>query len=419
MSSSPFHYQENHLFAEDVPLQELAQKFGTPLYVYSRHAIEAQYKAYVEGLGDHPGMICYAVKANSNLGVLSVLARLGAGFDIVSVGELERVLLAGGLPEKIIFSGIGKTAQEMRRALEVGIHCFNVESDSELELLNRVAGELGVQAPISIRVNPDVDALTHPYISTGLKQNKFGIDHRQAVAVYQRAASLPNISIHGIDCHIGSQLLTLQPFSDALDRVLALVDELADLGIGISHIDMGGGIGVKYAEDDSEPEVTSYIRELATHLQARQLSLILEPGRSIVANAGLLLTEVQYLKDNGEHHFGIIDAGMNDLIRPALYQAWMDILPAEQHQEGVQAAWDIVGPICETGDFLGKARDLNLKPGDLLAVAGAGAYSFVMASNYNSRPKPAEVLVYGDQVTMVRQRETLSDLWANESIVEE
>lgn len=415
---APFHYQNHQLLAEQVSVDALAKTYGTPLYIYSRGAVEAQFDAYQQGLGDHPGLICYAVKANSNLGILSVLARRGAGFDIVSVGELERVLVAGGDPAKVVFSGVGKKASEMQRALEVGIHCFNVESEAELERLNSVAGTLGVRAPISLRVNPDVDAKTHPYISTGLKENKFGVDHRLARAFYQRAASLPNIRVIGMDCHIGSQLLESQPFEDAVDRLLQLLDELKADGIELEHIDMGGGIGVKYTEDDIEPDVRAYIHRLVGHLKDRSLALILEPGRSIVANAGILVTEVEYLKDNGEHHFGIIDAGMNDLIRPALYEAWMDIIPVQENSGGKSALWDIVGPICETGDFLGKQRHLSLSPGDLLAVKSAGAYSFAMASNYNTREMPAEILVQGESHQVVRQRETLTDLWALESTVD-
>jgi diaminopimelate decarboxylase len=418
MSQAPFHYQDNQLFAEGVSVQELASTYGTPLYVYSRTAIEKQFDAYQEGLGAHDGLICYAVKAHSNVGVLSALAKRGAGFDIVSVGELERVLAAGGQPDKVVFSGVAKKADEMARALEVGIHCFNVESQAELERLNGVAGRLGKIAPISLRVNPDVDAKTHPYISTGLKENKFGVDFRLAKAFYQRAAELPNIRIVGMDCHIGSQLLESKPFEDAVDRLLTLIDELGELGIELEHVDMGGGIGVKYTDSDIEPDVTAYIHRLVGHLKDRNLGLILEPGRSIVANAGILVTEVEYLKDNGEHHFGIIDAGMNDLIRPALYQAWMDIKPVSQHETGKAATWDIVGPICETGDFLGKQRELSLKPGDLLAVMSAGAYSFVMASNYNTRSKPAEIMVQGESHLVVRQREKLTDLWALESTVD-
>lgn len=418
MSSAQFHYVNQYLHAENVSVAELAKTYGTPLYVYSRTAIEQQFNAYKQGLGDHPGLICYAVKANSNLGVLSTLAKKGAGFDIVSVGELERVLAAGGQADKIVFSGVGKKANEMQRALEAGIHCFNVESSAELERLNSVAGQMNKIAPISLRVNPDVDAKTHPYISTGLKENKFGVDFRLAKAFYQRAAELPNIRITGMDCHIGSQLLESKPFEDAVDRLLALVDELKADGIQLEHLDMGGGIGVKYTEDDIEPDVTTYIAKLVNHLKDRNLALVLEPGRSIVANAGILVTEVEFLKSNSEHNFAVVDAAMNDLIRPSLYQAWMDIQPVDASAKGEQAAWDIVGPICETGDFIGKQRNLSLTQGDLLAVMSAGAYGFVMASNYNTRTRAAEIMVSGDDVTVVRQRETLADLWALESTVD-
>jgi len=410
-----FHYQANQLFTEQVSVADLAQTYGTPLYIYSRSAIKAQLAAYQEGLGAHPGLICFAVKANSNLGVLSCLAQSGAGFDIVSVGELERVLLAGGDPAKVVFSGVAKKASEMRRALAVGIHCFNVESTAELERLNQVAGEMQVQAPISLRVNPDVDAKSHPYISTGLKENKFGVDFRQAPAFYRRAASMPNIRIVGMDCHIGSQLLVSQPFEDAVNRLLALVVELKADGIQLEHIDMGGGIGVKYTEEDQEPDVTAYVARLVERIKDHNLALILEPGRSIVANAGILVTEVEYLKSNDEHHFAIVDAGMNDLIRPSLYQAWMDIIPVNNAATGQQANWDIVGPICETGDFFGKGRALSLQAGDLLAVMSAGAYGFVMASNYNSRGRPAEIMVSQSHVQVVRQRETIESLWALEA----
>jgi diaminopimelate decarboxylase len=415
---NPFQYQNHQLHAEDVAVSKLAEKFGTPLYVYSRAAIEHQFKSYQEGLGDHNGLICFAVKANSNIGVLNVLARLGAGFDIVSVGELERVLTAGGDANKIMFSGVAKKSSEMRRALEVGIHCFNVESAAELERLNQVAGEMGKIAPVSLRVNPDVDAKTHPYISTGLKENKFGVDYRHAKEIYQQAAKLPNLEITGMDCHIGSQLLEPQPFSDALNRLLNLVDELKSEGIILKHIDMGGGIGVKYTKDDSEPDVASYIRSLVSRLEDRDLSLVLEPGRSIVANAGILVTEVEFLKNNGEHHFAIVDGGMNDLIRPSLYQAWMDILQVNENSTGKTAKWDIVGPVCESTCFFGKQRELTIAAGDLLAVKSAGAYSFVMASNYNTRTRPAEVMVDGDAIHLIRKRESLQDLWAGESTID-
>lgn len=410
-----FSYINEQLHAEQLPLTTLTEQYGTPLYVYSQTAIEQQFDAYLQGLGGHPGLICYAVKANSNLAVLDCLARRGAGFDIVSIGELERVVAAGGDPSKVVFSGVAKQTVEMQRALELGIHCFNVESEAELERLNRVAADMDVIAPVSFRVNPDVDAKTHPYISTGLKENKFGIDIQSAKSTYLKAAHMANINIIGIDCHIGSQLLEAKPFEDAIDRVLSLVDELSSLGIKLQHVDMGGGIGVKYSDSDVEPNVANYIQKLVNHLKSRKLALVLEPGRSIVANAGVLITQVEYLKDNGEHHFAIVDAGMNDLIRPSLYQAWMNILPVKENQNGHTAQWDIVGPVCETGDFLGKERALSLSENDLVAVMSAGAYGFVMASNYNTRPRAAEVMVKGSTSQLVRQRESLQDLWALET----
>lgn len=413
---SAFEFRNDELHAESVPLSRLAEQFGTPLYVYSRTAIEGQFDAYRRGLGNHPGLVCYAVKANSNLAVLDALAQRGAGFDIVSQGELERVLAAGGDPAKVVFSGVAKQAHEMKRALEVGIHCFNVESESELRRLDQVAGELGVRAPVSLRVNPDVDAQTHPYISTGLKQNKFGIAIERALDVYRLAAhDLPNLELIGVDCHIGSQILNTSPFDDALDRVLHLVDTLASEGIQLKHLDLGGGLGVRYTGEDSEPDVAAFVARLVEVLGDRKLELVLEPGRSIVANAGVLLTRVEFLKDNGDHHFAIVDAGMNDLIRPALYQAWMSIEPVIPNANGKQADWDIVGPVCETGDFIGKGRPLALSEGDLLAVRSAGAYGLVMASNYNSRNRPAEVMVTGDQAQLVRKRETVADQLALES----
>ncbi|MHA7878561.1 MAG: diaminopimelate decarboxylase [Saccharospirillum sp.] len=411
-----FHYQQKDLHIESTALADLAERFGTPLYVYSKHAIERQFDAYQQGLGEHPGLICYAVKANSNLAVLNLLAKRGAGFDIVSLGELERVLAAGGDPAKIVFSGVAKQAHEMRRALELGIHCFNVESEAELERLNRVAGELGMVAPVSLRVNPDVDAQTHPYISTGLKENKFGVAFDQALQVYLHAAALPHIRIEGVDCHIGSQILNVAPFADAVDRILTLVDQLAAEGIALTHVDLGGGLGVQYQSDEREPDIGQYMASLLSHLKQRDLALILEPGRSIVANAGTLLTRVEYLKHNSGHAFAIVDAGMNDQIRPALYQAWMDIRPVQPHSDGNEALWDIVGPVCETGDFLGKQRKLSLASGDLLAVMSAGAYGMVMASNYNTRGRPAEILVDGDQYHLIRQRESIEQQFALESI---
>ena len=411
----PFSYRDNVLFAEGVALPAIAERFGTPTYVYSRAHIEAQYRAYADALAGLPHLVCFAVKANSNLGVLNLLARLGAGFDIVSRGELERVLAAGGEPGKIVFSGVGKSREDMRRALEVGVHCFNVESAEELERLQEVAASLGKRAPISLRVNPDVDAGTHPYISTGLKENKFGIDIAKAEAVYARAAKLPNLEIIGVDCHIGSQLTSLSPFLDALDRLLVLIDRLAERGIRIRHLDLGGGLGVQY-RDEQPPLAGEYIAAVRERLAGRDLELVFEPGRSIVANAGVLLTRVEFLKRTDHKDFAIVDAAMNDLIRPALYQAWMDIVPVEQ-RSGEAARYDIVGPICETGDFLGKDRELVLREGDLLAVRSAGAYGFVMSSNYNTRGRAAEVLVDGEQVHEVRRRETLTELFAGESLL--
>ncbi len=410
-----FSYRDGQLFAEGVALPALAQRFGTPTYVYSRAHIEAQYRAYADALDGMPHLVCFAVKANSNLGVLNVLARLGAGFDIVSRGELERVLAAGGQPDRIVFSGVGKTRDDMRRALEVGVHCFNVESTDELERLQQVAAELGMKAPVSLRVNPDVDAGTHPYISTGLKENKFGIDIENAEAVYARAAELANLDVVGVDCHIGSQLTSLPPFLDALDRLLALVDRLATRGIQIRHLDLGGGLGVRY-RDEQPPLAGDYIQAVRQRIEGRGLALVFEPGRSIVANAGVLLTRVEYLKHTAHKDFAIVDAAMNDLIRPALYQAWMNVVAVQPH-EGDTRRYDIVGPICETGDFLAKDRELALVEGDLLAVCSAGAYGFVMSSNYNTRGRAAEVLVDGDQAFEVRRRESVQELYAGESLL--
>ncbi len=407
--------RNGQLCAEQLPLSELAQAHGTPLYVYSRAAFSRHYQDYANALGDHPGMICYAVKANSNIAVLNLLAKLGAGFDIVSEGELERVLLAGGDPSRIVFSGVGKTPAEMRRALDVGVHCFNVESEAEVDVLAAVAADMGKTARISLRVNPDVDANTHPYISTGLKENKFGIDILQAPRVYAQAASLPSLHISGIDCHIGSQLTELAPFVDALDRVLALVDELATQQIHIEHLDLGGGLGVTY-RDEQPPSVASYMQAIKERLGDRQLSLIFEPGRSIAANAGVLLTKVEYLKPTEHRNFAIIDAAMNDNIRPSLYQAWQDIRPLTP-RDGDTLAWDLVGPVCETGDFLGKDRQLNLRSGDFLAVMSSGAYGFTMSSNYNSRPRAAEIIVDGDQAHLIRARESLTSLTQGEALL--
>lgn len=410
-----FDYRDGRLHAESVPLEAIAERFGTPCYVYSRATLEAHWQAFDRALGAHPHLICYAVKANSNLAVLNLLARLGSGFDIVSVGELERVLAAGGEPSRVVFSGVGKRADEMRRALEAGIHCFNVESVPELERLEAVAAECGRVAPVSLRVNPDVDAGTHPYISTGLKENKFGIDIEQAAEVYRRAAASPHLEVRGIDCHIGSQLTRVEPFVDALDRVLVLIDRLADEGIAIDHLDIGGGLGIRY-RDETPPLPADYVRPLLERLGDRRLTLLLEPGRAIAGNAGVLLTRVEYLKETPHRNFAIVDAAMNDLLRPALYGAWQEIVPVAP-REAEPRSWDIVGPVCETGDFLGKDRSLALAAGDLLAVRSSGAYGFTMSSNYNSRPRAAEILVDGDQAHCVRARETLDDLWRGEAVL--
>ncbi len=409
-----FYRRDGELFVEGVALDSVAESVGTPCYVYSRAALEQAFDTYRRALAGCDHLVCYAVKANSNLAVLDVLARRGAGFDIVSQGELERVIAAGGKPGKIVFSGVGKQASEMRRALEVGIRCFNVESAAELELLNSVAGDCGCLAPVSIRVNPDVDAQTHPYISTGLKENKFGIDSDAAMQVFLRAASLPHIDVSGVDCHIGSQLTQVTPFIDAAHRLLSLVDRLADAGIALRHVDLGGGLGVRY-RDENPPPVADYIAALRELIGDRQLTLMFEPGRSIAANAGVLLTEVQYLKRTETHDFALVDAAMNDLVRPALYGAWQDIQPVRMNSEGARAVWDVVGPVCETADFLGRQRELTLSPRDRLAVLGAGAYGFVMSSNYNSRPRAAEVMVDGERMQVVRQRECLDDLIRGES----
>ncbi|WP_320836705.1 diaminopimelate decarboxylase [Zhongshania sp.] len=413
---TPFQYINGELHAESVALSSIAQQFGSPCYVYSRAYLEQRFTEYTAALAGQDHLVCYAVKANSNIAVLNVLARLGAGFDIVSVGELERVLAAGGKAERIVFSGVGKTAAEMRRALEVGIHCFNVESEAELERLNQVATDMGVSAPISIRVNPDVDAKTHPYISTGLKDNKFGIDIARAPEVYRRAASLSNITIKGVDCHIGSQLIDTSPFLDALDRVLSLVDTLAAMDITISHLDLGGGLGVRY-RDEVAPLTGDYIAAIRARLGERKVTLMFEPGRSITANAGVLLTTVEYLKLNEHKNFAIIDAAMNDMIRPSLYEAWMELLAVKPRNEGVLRTYDFVGPVCETGDFLAKDRELRIAEGDLLALASSGAYGFTMSSNYNSRGRAAEVMVDGDQCHLIRARETVTDLMRGEAVL--
>lgn len=406
-----FNYRENgQLFAEGCNLSELAAQHGTPLYVYSRATLERHWHAFDQAAGEVPHLICYAVKANGNLAILNLLARLGSGFDIVSGGELARVVAAGGDPSKVVFSGVAKSEAEMRYALEQQILCFNLESEAELERLSRVAAEMGQTARISVRVNPDIDAGTHPYISTGLKQNKFGVPIERAVALYHQAAQLPNIEIVGIDCHIGSQLTELEPFLEAMDRLLALIDRLAAEGIHIHHLDVGGGLGVNYS-DENPPHPEQYAAALKAKLADRDLQLIFEPGRAIIANAGVLLTRVEYLKEGEERHFALVDAAMNDLIRPSLYGAWMNIIPADKSLQRPLRRYDVVGPVCETGDFLGKDRELGLAQGDLLVVRSAGAYGFSMSSNYNARPRAAEVLVDGDTAHLVRQREPLADLW--------
>ncbi len=404
------------LFMENIALNDIADQFGTPCYVYSKRAIELNYSAYVTALGDYPHLVCYAVKSNSNIAVLQTLAALGAGFDIVSIGELERVLMAGGDPSKVVFSGLAKTADEMSRALEAGIHCFNVESESELVLLNAIAASLSVNAPVSIRVNPDVDAKTHPYISTGLKEDKFGIDIDQALGVYERAAQMDNIDLIGVDCHIGSQLTEVKPFLDAMARLLILVDQLTERDIPLAHIDIGGGLGVRY-QNEQTLSVGDYMAELLPLLAQRNETLILEPGRSITANAGVLLTRVQYLKSNDHKNFAIVNAAMNDMLRPSLYQAWMDIQPISTHSDSEEKVYDVVGPVCESGDFLGKDRTLSISEGDYLCLFSAGSYGFVMSSNYNSRPRVAEIMVAGEQVHLIRQRETLRDLVRGEQLL--
>lgn len=409
-----FEYRDGLLHAESLPLTGIAERFGTPCYIYSRATLERHWHAFDRAFAGRPHLIAFAVKANSNLAVLDVLARLGSGFDIVSVGELERVLAAGGDPGKVIFSGVGKRADEIARALEVGIRCFNVESEAELDRIEAIAAECGQQAPISLRVNPDVDARSHPYISTGLRENKFGIEIQAAEALYQRAAASAHLKVIGIDCHIGSQLTDLAPFLDALDRVLALADRLQAQQIPIQHLDLGGGLGIRYRQEQP-PAPAQYAKAMESRLGDRDIEIILEPGRAIAGNAGVLLTRVEYLKPTETHRFAIVDAAMNDLLRPALYQAEQEVVPVCPSDDGTLADWDIVGPVCETGDFLAKARPLCLSPGDLLVVRSSGAYGFTMSSNYNSRPRAAEVMVDGNQEHLVREREGLTDLFAGES----
>lgn len=413
---SPFEYRNGELFAEDVPLSQIAEQYGTPTYVYSRRYLEQQFLAYQSALQGRDHLICYAVKANSNIAVLNVLARLGAGFDIVSMGELERVLAAGGEPGKIVFSGVGKTVPEMQRALEVGIHCFNLESEAELERLQVIAEQMDVVAPVSVRVNPDVDANTHPYISTGLKENKFGIDIARVREVYRRAQAMSHIDVMGVDCHIGSQLTDVAPYLEAMDRLFSLIDALTDDGIDIRHLDLGGGLGVRYT-DETPPTPGEFIQQILQHLGDRRIALAFEPGRSITANAGVLLTRVEYLKTSPHKNFALIDAAMNDMIRPALYQAYLNIDPVKPRNDAATTHWDLVGPVCETGDFLGKDRQLDLQQGDLLAVASSGAYGFTMSSNYNSRGRAAEIMVDGADCHLIRERETIADLMRGEHLL--
>ncbi len=412
---SAFNYINGSLMAENTSVSQLAQQFGTPLYVYSRAALEQHYRAFDEAFASVPHQVCYAVKANSNLAVLNILARLGAGFDIVSGGELARVLAAGGDTSKVVFSGLGKQEHEIEAALNANIACFNVESAAEIHRINQVALRLGKKAPISLRVNPDVDAQTHPYISTGLKENKFGVAMEDALAVYVEAAQLQGLEVIGIDCHIGSQLTTTTPFADALDRVLTMIDTLASKGINIKHLDIGGGLGVRY-KNETPPTPADYAAALLPKLQGRDLKVYLEPGRAIAANAGILVTKVEFLKPTNHKNFAIIDAAMNDLIRPSLYSAWMDII-AVSPRTGETKNYDVVGAVCETGDFLGKDRPLAVEAGDLLAVCGAGAYGFVMSSNYNTRGRAAEVMVDGSNAFVIRRRETINELFALESML--
>ncbi|BBB24817.1 diaminopimelate decarboxylase [Amphritea japonica] len=411
-----FQYLNGRLCAEEVLVSQIAEQYGTPTYIYSRDALERAYLDYAQALEGRDALVCYAVKANSNIGVLNVLARLGAGFDIVSIGELERVIKAGGDPAKVVFSGVAKREDEIKRALELGIHCFNIESEAELDRLNQVAAELDKVAAISLRVNPDVDAGTHPYISTGLKDNKFGVAIEDAARVYAHAHSLSHLDVQGVDCHIGSQLTEVEPFLDALDRLLLLIDTLAGQGITIKHLDLGGGLGVCYT-DEVPPTPQEYIAAVIDRLGDRSLKLIFEPGRSIAANAGIMITKVEFLKCNEHKNFAIIDGAMNDLIRPALYSAYMEIVPVEVREEGEVRRFDLVGPVCESGDFLGKDRELNIEPGDLLAVCSAGAYGFGMSSNYNTRNRAAEVMVDDNQVHLIRKRETIVDQLRGEAVL--
>ena len=411
-----FNYRDNELFAEDIAVQDIVKKYGSPCYIYSRATLERHWHAFDKAFQDHSHLICYAVKANSNIGLLNLLARLGSGFDIVSIGELERVIAAGGDPKKVVFSGIGKREDEILAALKIGIRCFNIEVRDELDRINRLAKLLGVIAPVSFRVNPNVDAKTHPYISTGLKENKFGIDIDQALTEYRRAATMPNINIIGIDCHIGSQLTETGPFLDALDKLLELVSALKADNINLHHLDLGGGLGIRY-NTETPPKPADYIELILERLGATDFEILLEPGRAIVGNAGILVTQIEYLKPTPHKNFAIVDAAMNDLMRPSLYSAWQEIIPIVKNSNAPEKLWDIVGPVCETGDFLGKERMLKLAQGDLLAIRSSGAYGFSMSSNYNSRPRVPELMVDGNQVHLIRDRESLVDLWSSEHLL--
>ena len=411
-----FNYRNDELFVEDVSVQDIIYQHGSPCYIYSRATLERHWKAFDDAFGEQPHLICYAVKANSNIAILNLLARLGSGFDIVSLGELERVIAAGGDPKKIVFSGVGKREDEILAALKTGIRCFNIEVSGELDRINILAHQLSVIAPVSFRVNPDVDAKTHPYISTGLKENKFGIDIDQALGEYRRAAAMANVEIVGIDCHIGSQLTESRPFLDALDRVLELVNALVAEGIHLHHIDLGGGLGICY-KDEQPPEPAEYIQAMLARIGKQPYEILLEPGRAIVGNTGILVTQVEYLKTTAYKNFAIVDAAMNDLIRPSLYDAWQEIIPVTKRVGADEQHWDIVGPVCETGDFLGKDRVLSIKQGDLLAIRSSGAYGFSMSSNYNSRPRCAEIMVDGAKVRVIRDRERISHLWAGEHLL--
>ncbi len=410
-----FTLKNNVLHAEDVALTQIAENFGSPCYVYSKSALSQAFERFSAGFKDANHLVCFAVKSNPSLAILNLFAKLGAGFDIVSGGELARVIAAGGDPKKVVFSGVGKTAEEMRAALEAGIFCFNVESASELLRLNDVAASMGKIAPVSLRVNPNVDAKTHPYISTGLKNNKFGVAYEDALNIYLQAAAMSNIAIHGVDCHIGSQITELSPFLDAFDRILALVDALAENNIQIQHIDLGGGIGICYS-DETPPEFTAYAKAMREKLGNRDVKLVFEPGRALVGNAGVLVTKAEYLKQTETKNFAIVDAAMNDLMRPALYDAYHDIQAVKPRNEAAMN-YEIVGPVCESGDFLGHDRMLALQEGDLLAIMSAGAYGMSMSSNYNTRPRVAEVMVDGSQCHLIRKREQIADLFANESIL--